>query len=150
MQTAYGWKRNRRATHRWRLAWRWPFRPWCGRLVPEFPNVPTTRADRKPGRTAGALVRDQGVAIVLGKPGVDRLSEAMGVLQERKDDGRGEGAPPPRCRAFTVDPVPPGQTPQFLARARRPHGATLTGVGAVANPAHRHPMLAATARPPLR
>lgn len=40
-------------------------------------------------RAAGAVLCDQGMAIVLGKPGVDGLSEAVGVLR----DWQYEGAP---------------------------------------------------------
>src|SRR6516165_7161192 len=39
------------------------------------------------------------------------------------------------------DPVPPGKTPTSLAGARRWQGANLTGLGALANPAHRQPRL---------
>jgi ribosomal protein S18 acetylase RimI-like enzyme len=38
-------------------------------------------------RTVGAVVCDRGMAIVLGKPGVDGLSEAVGVLREWQYDG---------------------------------------------------------------
>jgi len=50
-------------------------------------QIPITPTGGNRVRTVGAVVCDRDVAIVLGKPGVDGLSEAVGVLREWQYDG---------------------------------------------------------------
>ena len=50
-------------------------------------SQPHHAAGRNPAATVGAVVCDRGMAIVLGKPGVDGLREALAVLREWQYDG---------------------------------------------------------------
>jgi ribosomal protein S18 acetylase RimI-like enzyme len=54
---------------------------------PAAPAGPECLPGENQMRSVGAVPSDRGVAIVLGKPGVDELSEAVGALREWQRDG---------------------------------------------------------------